>query len=424
MLRRKFTGLIAVVFIGLLSPMPSWAWQGRVEIRAGVPHILNPAQPSSAPRSVELRELWRVGDDFGEGQETLGFVTDVLADEAGNSYLLDSSYMVIRVYDPDGNHLRDIGSEGEGPGEFRTALDFLFLPDEKIGVVQIMPAKVVTLDRLGIPGERFDLGGDDHGMSKIERAESAGEHLVVGMMRPDFSANAVEHVLSFRDARGRELQSILKEREVQPGGSLNIGGQHAFEFTGYWTLGADGHVYVAPEKDAYRIEVYDLQGQLERVIEREYESLRRSPEELAADRKRSEKMAARFGGMVQLISREYERDIEDLYAREDGKLWVASSRGARDCPPGEIGLFDVFDREGRLQKQVSLVADYDAKRDDFILAGRRLYVLKEAQTRPASISFGGGGGMSSITMIAGGGEDEETGEPVPPAVICYELPAP
>ncbi len=399
-------------------------WNGAIATINGTPHIMNPADPIDPQKTIKAQKLWQVGDEFGDDDQTLGFVADILVDEEGNSYLLDSSFMVIRVLGPDGTHLRDIGGEGEGPGEFQMAYDFVFLPDGKIGVVQVMPAKVITLDRQGIPSGRFSLAEGDHGMSKIERAESAGDHLVIGMMLPNFSAGAVEHVISFHDADGCEVNNIVKKDEKQAGGNMNIGGNHKFDFTRYWDVNASGSVFVAPQKDAYSIDVYNSSGKLEHVIRREYNTLPRSKNDLAVDRKRTEELAARFGGMVAIESRKNERDIEDLHARDEGELWVSSSRGSRECPPNMIGNFDVFDEEGRFTHSLNLVADYDVERDSYILTGDRLFVLKEAKKRPSSVSFGGGGGMTTISFAGGSNteEDDNNEEPVPPSVICYQLP--
>ncbi len=340
-------------------------WAGSVTSINGILSVMNPAEPMLPMTTLEPRELWRIGDNPDDEEPAIGFVTDVLVDEQGDSYLLDSSFNVISVYAADGTFLRNIGREGEGPGEFQMATDFMFLPDGYIGVVQVMPAKVITLDRLGVPGKRFALCENDHGMSKIERVQSAGGYTMIGMMIPNFSANAVDHTLSFVDAGGRVKQTVLHESERQPGGSLNIGGNHGIEFTRYWSLGRDGHVYVARVKDEYKIEVYDSRGALQRVITREYETLRRSAAELAADKRRSAEMAKRFGGQVKLLVREHERDVKRMYARQDGELWVSSSRGVRDCPTGTVGLFDVFDSDGRYRNRVGIQVVYDRETGDY-----------------------------------------------------------
>jgi len=147
-------------------------------------------------------------------------------------------------------------------------------------------------------------------------------------------------------------------------------------------------------------------------------------EDLAADKKMADEMAKQYGGMVQLQTREYERDIEEMHARSDGRLWVVSSEGSRDCPEGVVGLFDVFDADGKYLKQIGLNLDYNEKKDDFLLVGDLLFVLKQAKVRPASMSSNVSGGMATMIIRGGPGEDEEgdEGDEVPPGVVCYRLP--
>ena len=405
---------------------PAAPWLGSQDLDGGVLKIKNPEDPMFPLELAAPQELWRVGgDDYGE-DEILGFITDVEIDQEGTCYLLDSTLNLINVYSAEGEFQRRIGGEGEGPGEFRNVSEFMLMPDGTFGVLQLMPAKVVTLDRQGIPGSYFSLCNGARGLSLVEKAQAAGQHLVIGMACANYEAGGVDYILTFVDTGGNPLQVIRQETEVDPHGNINIGGMHDKEYIRYWTLASDGRVYVAPLEDRYLFEVYNSSGALERVIERKYKTVKRSDEDLAADRKRQEEMNERFGGMVQLMSRDNERDIEEIHCRPNGELWITSSQGRRDCPEGTIGLFDVFDADGRFHHQVGLQADYNPKKDDYLLVGDRLFILKQAKVRPASVSSSTSGGISTMVIMSGGGgdedEDEDEADAVPPSVICYKLP--
>lgn len=70
-----------------------------------------------------------------EGSEgELSDVGSVVADTHGNVYVFQSRPALIRAYGPDGAWLRDIGREGDGPGEYRHGMfgihgDTLFVQD-------------------------------------------------------------------------------------------------------------------------------------------------------------------------------------------------------------------------------------------------------------------------------------------------------
>ncbi len=385
------------------------------------PHVMNPAEPAGPVEMMKPQKLWHVGEEGSDEVYPLGFVTDIQVDAAGNCYLLDSSLSLISVYSPTGEFIRTIGGEGEGPAEFQNASQLILLPNGHLGVIQAFPAKVITLSKDGLPGPHFAVCGDDHGMSAIERAQSAGDFVLLGSACGNFSKMGVDYTLASVNAKGDILKTIRGETEISKNGSINIGGRHDCEFVEYWALAEDGHVFVAPEKDEYRIDVYSFQGELERVIHREYETLARSKEDLAADKKRADEMSKRFGGSVVLQTRKLERDIESLYARPDGELWVASSLSLRECPDNAVGLFDVFSKDGKFLRQVGFEVDYDAKYDDFILTGDLLFILKQANATPASSSSNVVGGVAMISFSSGGVSDDEEGEEIPPSVICYRL---
>ena len=118
--------------------------------------IANPAKTPSGPETIELKELWRVGG-YDDEEVLFGVITDIIADSEGNFFLLDSQLSEVQVYSPDGEYLRTIGREGEGPGEFRAAFNLLLLPGGNIGVLQAFPSKIIGLTPQGDPADDFQL---------------------------------------------------------------------------------------------------------------------------------------------------------------------------------------------------------------------------------------------------------------------------
>lgn len=88
---------------------------------AGLLFVLLPhASPSaqSAPATWRLVAERVIAPEEGSPGE-LGAVRGLAVDRAGMLYVLQTSPATIKVFAPDGRWLRDIGREGEGPGEFR-----------------------------------------------------------------------------------------------------------------------------------------------------------------------------------------------------------------------------------------------------------------------------------------------------------------
>jgi hypothetical protein len=106
---------------------------------------------------------------------------------------------------------------------------------------------------------------------------------------------------------------------------------------------------------------------------------------------------------------DYNKDVETIFVREDGSLWVLTSSGTRDLAEGNAGTFDVFDPEGRFARQVTLKADGSPLTDGYYFVKDRFYIVTDLLQ--AAISLQSGGQSFQI------GDDE----PEPMGVICYKL---
>jgi hypothetical protein len=83
---------------------------------ADVEQVKN-TEPAHPPRTVQLEELWRVGGE--DGELLFGAIVGTTTDPDGNVYLLDHHLKHVEVISPDGEHLRTLSGEGDGPGEIR-----------------------------------------------------------------------------------------------------------------------------------------------------------------------------------------------------------------------------------------------------------------------------------------------------------------
>ena len=391
---------------------------------ADVEQVNNPADPPQADRTVEPELLWHLGaDEDAPDEELFGFVTEILVDDEGNSYLLDMQLNEIRVFDRDGDFLRSIGRDGEGPGEFRNARQIFFLPGDRIGVAQMMPSRVAVMDLEGNGHADLPLPGEGAMMRMVENVRSTGDRLVIAMIVPALGADKPEIRKSLLaiDDQGQELASYREIAEPIEGGrmAITLGGGNGDDYSGNWDVDAAGRVYTAPLGDEYLIRVYDADGALRREIRRDYESRKRTREEIAELESLTEDLP--HGAAAPEVEA-YDRDIARFIVRPDGGLWVASSRNVAEQRTGFAGPYDRYDADGRLLHRLHLKVDYDPDRDAARVVGDRLFVIKEVTGSGASFSGGGGGANMMIRIGGGGDDDEEEGEAAPLSVICYRLP--
>ena len=89
----------------------------------------------AGPREVVLQELWRLGGDAADARQMFGVISDICIDDEGRLYVVDEQLSRVAVFSPDGRFIREIGREGDGPGEFRRPRRVFLSPDDEVCVV-------------------------------------------------------------------------------------------------------------------------------------------------------------------------------------------------------------------------------------------------------------------------------------------------
>jgi len=129
---------------------PSITWSGTVDtLSDGRIAVLSESPAwTEATRPVFEEEL-RLGSMMDEGPESFGQVRDLLLDEQGRIYVLESQAQEIRVFGPDGDWMHTIGRPGEGPGEFKNAAAMGWGPDSVLRVVDYGNGRISDFRRVG-----------------------------------------------------------------------------------------------------------------------------------------------------------------------------------------------------------------------------------------------------------------------------------
>lgn len=390
--------------------------------------IDNPRFPAHGDQILPAEELWRWGGDE-EHDPLLGRVADAVIDADGNVYVLDANLSVIHVLSPEGALLRTIGGEGDGPGEFRNAGEIAWLPGGDLGVLEMMPGRIVAMSPTGEPRSSFRPEGTDGAMMAMpQHFESHADGVVVGQFGAHMRDGGMESWMRLAryDAQGKLLATYRETSQQQSGNSISFSsGDEEGEFISHWTLAPDGRLVMYAQPRAYELEILAADGSPQAVITRPYESLHFSDEEMDAQRKQRESMQQTYGIQTDAPLEEWHRDIAAVIARPNGELWVATSRGAAACPSGSLGVFDVFDDRGRYHRTLRFDGvDYDPDRDDFVVHGDRILVFKEARMASPKMTTAGGGGstMMMISGVSAVDDEEDDGEFRPMEVVCYRLP--
>jgi len=400
---------IVFVFLScLLDPRSAVADEVLVD---GVLHVRNEEAPHEGITTVQLQELWRIG---GEDDEPIfGVLSDVLSDDAGNLYLLDMQLSHVSIYSPDGDFLRTLSREGEGPGEVRRPSVMLFLPDGNLGIVQTFPGKIIRLGLDGVPAGNFSPGRGDPtqgGFSSLRDVQCRNGRLVLCGTSMSMTPGAIQRIHYLASCRedGTELVRYLEEADTAD--LLNeswVEENQYFVDRGRWALGPEGRVFTAPHRNSYTIHIYSPDGDLERVIERNFTPYRRTTEE-------KERFSQR--NRIVIHGREVPKEISAtapcisrLEVRDDGNLWVLHSRSTLEQPEGIYHTWDVFAPDGEFVRQVAVACPGSPRTDRLVFLDDQRAVLLA------------GFEDAAIAMAGGVSEEEEDDADVSVAVVMCRV---
>jgi sugar lactone lactonase YvrE len=420
-LRRNPTTVVlpvATLFLMLFClPAAAGEWTGTETTVDGTLHIKNPATAIDPMMTIDLDEDFRLGGWDGGDDEFFGVIVDIEEDADGNLYVLDAQLNEIKIYSKDGEYLNTIGREGEGPGEFRRAGGLFWMPDGRLGVMQAFPGRIVTLHPDGTAADDLTLDPvEGAGFRLMRGIERAGDHIAIIYGLNDFNQETMKfkqtNVLGLFDAEGHEIKRIHQRDSHIDFANPKITEIEFDNFMNRWTTGPDGRIYAVPVLKDYAVDVWTPDGELDRVIEREYEEHPRTAEE-KAELEDLYKRLTQGGGMPPNTTYEVESihpciNWQGVYARPDGSMWISTSRGTADDDETTLGTYDIYDPKGRFVRQAKLNGQCNNDDDAVFFVGDRVFVITEF--------------IDSVANARGGASEEEetdSEEAEPMTLICY-----
>jgi hypothetical protein len=365
--------LAILVVLVVVAPGDAHAtqWKGYETSKDGVRHVINPMIPIEGSMTYEGEKTWRIGGD-DDAEVLFGQITHIVRDKLGFSYILDSQLCTVHIMAPDGEYLRSIGRAGEGPGEFRVPNSVSLFSSGTVCVLQVMPGRAVLLTPDGeATGEHPLPRGKDDTHVFINGGVVVNDRLIINMAQFIRKETSIGLRTSFVriDSEGKITTTYWEQLQEQDLAKVTF--DEKADAMPVWAAGSDGRFYVNNDWDRYHIEVIDSEGAPIHVVERDYEHRKRTPRDFEHLEKRKE------SGDISPATKtaETSRDVVRIIPRDNGELWVLSSRGEKDVPNGIVGMFDVFNRSGRYVRQVSVRGPYRPGRDGFRLVEDYVYVI-------------------------------------------------
>lgn len=355
-----FTALACVAFSRpavAISQEAAAGPQAVVTDSAGVPVITSTAGDAVYAHVADEPAL-TIG--LVEGPDALMFqrIVSVARGEEGNLVVADAGWGEIRVFDPGGEHLRTIGREGEGPGEFQNlsgawpgsggnifAVDGWQLRITEFGPVGEI-ARVSRIEGVGAPifFKFWGPGGPESMLSSIKTLGARD------LSHGEASRSSMVFVLHRLDG------SIIGTVARLPGaaeGVLRSGGD-VLHMPVPFTVesAAAGHAAgaAATTGEAYEVRFFDVDGQLSRIARLAEAPPAWTEEHLEAWVPNARLLALAEDFPLPATLPGYDR----LTAADTGEIWARRYM----LPRGATAHWDVFHPDGRYLGRVDVPASF------------------------------------------------------------------
>lgn len=343
----------------------------RAEVRdsAGITIVTNARPGAEAPTPWTLGAEPSVSIGVLDGAEPylLSQVRTALRLGDGRIAVANDGTKEIRFYDAGGSHLRSVGGEGEGPGEFMSISAMMRMPGDSLGVWDYSTRRLTLLDPAGELGRSVRMEESEEVRIPFLQARlSDGSFLATAaviFMSGDNREGLVREPVQYMrfGADGTFLGPVLSlpgsENLVISGDNFVRIQNAPFARASRLDVGPDG--IVAGATDRYELGFYDVDGTLRRLLRTEHPlrtvdaDLREAYEQERLDAAEDEE--ARAGVREDFETLVYPPSLPAFSAVEvdvTGHVWVQDYR-----PPGEDEGPDtwlVYDPEGRIVGAVEL----------------------------------------------------------------------
>ncbi len=342
---------------------------------ADTPAVRAESRDSAGVRIVEnAAPSWKAGEEWrlsakptleiglanGAAAYQFGRVTGAVRLGDGTVVVADALSRQLRFFDRSGRHVKTVGREGGGPGEFKnmnplTATgDSLVVGDQSNQRVTVFAPdgsllRAVPLVVPGMEGFIRPMGSLRDGSVLVVAGTLARGEAADGISR-----DSVTIVRLLPGGAPRPLGRFAGDEMFTQGqGGAVMMAPRAFGLSAEVVALPDGFFYGST--DSYRIGRYDAEGKLLRLINVQQEPRKVTPEDIARYKEGRRQASAQSGRPPQ-VRQLLERSLEamsfpetlpaynEIRADPEGNLWVSDYRITPDDP----GRWTVFDPEGRM----------------------------------------------------------------------------
>ncbi len=407
MKRRIVLILLLLPLLPLVSQPPLAAnecWNGTIVQVDGVTHVRNAATSKCPPKVYDLVPRWTLSSDDESGF-IFGAIVDAALHPSGVWLLLDQQLCTVHVVSADGEYLRSIGQEGEGPGDFRYPNTIHITQDGIVGVADISANRVLFL---GLDGEvlgEWKPRTPGYPRASLLAIARLGDNYLATVELHRLVDGAVEDVVmvGIYDDEGDLLKELQRNTITRPNPRVMEYDEALADAK--LLLGSDGQSqgFYSLDYSEYRFARCTPDGQTDLIVERDLAPWKRDRDTAESIERYWKELYRRYDDAVITLS-PYDRSVHSVTEWTDGSLWVETSHGWYGPGSGDRLYYDIYDQDGRFCH--AAVLDYDINRADdvvFLRAGAVVIVTAGSLLNEAAM-VGGGAATAS--------RPESTAEPM------------
>lgn len=312
-------------------------WKGTVEERDGIRIVWNPRDPIHKEDVFSLKEELSIGHEEGKEERIFTSINDIAVDANENIYLLDLRQGQIRVFDKYGNHLRNIGKRGQGPGEFQFPMQILISPHQELVICDLMGRRLFFLWLDGT----FKRSAPTWKHGRLTRVSVDSEDHIIGETLLSGEKKGFT-VMKFNPDLEELFTIAAKER-----GKIPILEDLSPRIV--WSVSENDDIIWA-DSEKYEISVFDRHGKLVKKIIKEF-----TPERIIEVEYRKQ-ISVKFGGRP--IPPDFEQELPKYYPAfrslekdDQGRLLVGTYEKVKG---GEGRYTDVFSQESQFIARIPL----------------------------------------------------------------------
>jgi len=326
MKRIQRLGLWTGLVLGFLCVNTGGSQQIKIKEVNGIPVVYNPKKPAplaGTPSQLTLEEELTLGTKEKGVEDTFESIAAVRSDEESHIYVLDGKAGTVKVFDKAGQHLRNIGRRGQGPGEFEMPMG--------LNIISGQTLIVASMGRLSF----FSLQGEylkhitNTTFDPIPRLDSQGNIIARVIVKGE---KMRDELVKF-DPNFTPIFTItqLDRGLYSPGMKRN-----PFPAQIYYSVMTDDSI-VWGINSQYTLTIVNRHGNISRKIVKEYEPLKVTEED------KQSLIRQRRGTAGQYEFPDNYPAFRDIHSDDENRIFV----GTYELDLKSNRYFDVFDAIGR-----------------------------------------------------------------------------